>query len=138
MQYFLFLSYYFCMKYLRRFILIICMFFISLAANAYCCENDVCIQKQTDTISAVNFHDYDILYSRNNSQIIQNIENQNSSFLNNKGNYKTYDGGLNKPEHVFINRLESLFSYIYVHSFLRNKTKISFLIALSEINPNAP
>lgn len=135
--FFLFLSYYFFMKHLCRFIIIICMFFISLAANAF--DSHLCssISKHTDTISAVQYNDYDILYSKSGASILQNVVRHDSININNKESDNSYDGGL-KYLQTLVSQFENLLSYIYTQSFLRNKAKVSFHIALSEIQPNAP
>lgn len=125
------------MKYICRFILFLCIFFISLSANAFCEVSHNVISKQTDTISTVIYDNHDILYSRNNSSITQNIE-RNDSLLNNKQSDNSYDGGVTKYLHVSTTQFEDLLSYIYTQSYLRNKTKVSLFATLSEIQPNAP
>lgn len=114
------------------------MFFISLSANAFCDLSHDVISKQTDTISAVNYNDPDILYSRNNSSIIQNIERNDTISLNKKESDNSADNGVTKYLHASTTQFEDLLSYIYTQSFLRNKTKVSLVTTLSEIHPNAP
>lgn len=113
------------------------MFFISLAANACDSQAFNSISKQVDTISAVQCQDCDILYSRNGGSIIQNLERHDSININNKESGNSYDGGL-KYLQTPVSQFENLLSYIYTQSFLRNKAKVDFHIALSEIHPNAP
>ncbi len=126
------------MKYICRFILFICMFFISLSANAFCDISNNVISKHADSISAVNYNDTDILYSRNNGSITQNIERNDSLLINNKTSDNSSDNGFTKYLHASITQFEYLLSYIYTQSYLRNKTKVSFHSELSEIQPNAP
>ena len=126
------------MKYICRFILFLCIFFISLSANAFCEISQDVISKHTDTISAVNYVDTDILYSRNNCSTITNIERNDTLSLNNKESDNSYDGGVTKYLHASITQFEDLLSYIYTQSYLRNKTKVSLFATLSEIQPNAP
>lgn len=125
------------MKYISRLILFICLFFISLSANAFCDISQDVISKKADTISAIIYDNYDILYSRNNSSITQNVE-RNDSLLNNKQSDNSYDGGITKYLHASNTQFEDLLSYIYTQSYLRNKTKVSLFATLSEIKPNAP
>lgn len=125
------------MKYICRFILFLCIFFISLSANAFCEVSHNVISKKTDTISTVIYDNHDILYSRNNSSITQNIE-RNDSLLNNKQSDNSYDSGITKYLHASNTQFEDLLSYIYTQSYLRNKTKVSLFATLSEIQPNAP
>lgn len=126
------------MKYICRFILFLCIFFISLSANAFCEISQDVISKHTDTISAVNYVDTDILYSRNNCSTITNIERNDTLSLNNKESDNSYDGGVTKYLHASTTQFEDLLSYIYTQSYLRNKTKVSLFATLSEIQPNAP
>lgn len=126
------------MKYICRFILFLCIFFISLSANAFCEVSHDVISKHTDTISAVNYIDTDILYSRNNCSTITNIERNDTLSLNNKESDNSYDGGVTKYLHASTTQFEDLLSYIYTQSYLRNKTKVSLFATLSEIQPNAP
>ncbi len=114
------------------------MFFISLSANAFCDLSGDVISKHKDTISAVNFNDTDILYSRNTGSITQNIERHDSLLTNNKNSDNSNGGGITKYLHASITQFEYLLSYIYTQSYLRNKTKVSFRSELSEIQPNAP
>lgn len=113
------------------------MFFISLAANAFDSQANSIILKHTDTISAVQCNDYDVLYSRNSASILQNVVRNDSININNKESDNSYDGGL-KHLQTPVSQFENLLSYIYTQSFLRNKAKVSFHIVLSEIQPNAP
>lgn len=126
------------MKYICRFILFLCIFFISLSANAFCEISQDVISKHTDTISAVNYVDTDILYSRSNCSTITNIERNDTLSLNNKESDNSYDGGVTKYLHASTAQFEDLLSYIYTQSYLRNKTKVSLFATLSEIQPNAP
>lgn len=113
------------------------MLFISLTANAMDSQVVSSIQKHVDTISAVQNNDYDVLYSKNGTSAIQNVERQDSISLNNKKSDNSYDGGL-KYLQTPVFQFENLLSYIYTQSFLRNKAKVNFHTALSEVHPNAP
>lgn len=113
------------------------MFFICLVASAFSNQSATSFSRYTDTISAVQCNDCDILYSRNGASILQNVVRHDSININNKESDNSYDGGL-KYLQTPVSQFENLLSYIYTQSFLRNKTKVSFHIALSEIQPNAP
>lgn len=126
------------MRYICRFILFLCIFFITLSANAFCEISGNIISKHTDTISAVHINDYDMLYSKNNAAVVQNGQRNENLQINGKESDNSLDGGLNNFLHQQTSQFEDLLSYIYSKSYLRNKTKVNLLKVLSEIQPNAP
>ena len=126
------------MRHLCRFIIIIFMFFISLAANAFESQSVISFSKHTDTISAIQYNDYDILYSKNSVSVIKNVERQDSISIKNKESDNFSDGGLNNFLLSHSSQFSELLAYIYNQSFLHNKSKVHFSVILSEIQPNAP
>ena len=126
------------MKYICRFIIFICLFFISLSANAFSDVSQSYISKHVDTIAAVQVNDYDVLYSNSGCSTIQCVQRNDNLSINNKETDNSFDGGLNNFLHQSDCQFKDLISYIYTQSYLRNKTKVSLVKVLSEINPNAP
>ena len=126
------------MKYICRFIIFICLFFISLSANAFSDNSQSYISRHIDTIVATQVNDFDVLYSNTGNATIQGIQRNDTLSLNNKESDNSIDNGLTKYLHASTTQFEDLLSYIYTQSYLRNKTKVSLYATLSEIQPNAP
>ncbi len=126
------------MKYICRFIIFICLFFISLSANAFSDNSQSYISRHIDTIVATQVNDFDVLYSNTGNATIQGIQRNDNLTINNKETDNSFDGELNNFLHQSDCQFKDLISYIYTQSYLRNKTKVSLLKVLSEINPNAP
>lgn len=126
------------MKYICRFIVFLCLFFISLGANAFSDSSQSYISKHVDTIAAVQVVDYDVLYSNNGSATIQGVQRNDNLSINHKESDNSFDGGLQNFLHQTDCQFKDLISYIHTQSYLRNKTKISLVKVLSEVNPNAP
>ena len=126
------------MKYICRFIIFICLFFISLSANAFSDNSQSYISRHIDTIVATQVNDFDVLYSNTGNATIQGIQRNDNLTINNKETDNSFDGGLNNFLHQSDCQFKDLISYIYTQSYLRNKTKVSLFATLSEIQPNAP
>jgi len=114
------------------------MFFITLSANALCLDVSDFDKKTCDTISAVQVYHCDILNTKNDVYLFQNIQKNDSLCINGRKSDNFYDGGLNNLFIVNSNHIKNIIDYIYVQSYLRNKSDIEFSIVLSEIYPNAP
>lgn len=114
------------------------MFFITLSANALCLDVQNFDKKTCDTISVVQTYHCDILNTKNDISFLQNIQKNDRLYINGRKSDNFYDGGLNNLFIVNSSHIKNIIDYIYVQSFLRNKSDIEFSIVLSEIYPNAP
>ena len=126
------------MRNMCRFIIILCMFFISLSANAFCMDVSHYEKKQVDTISAIRHYNQDFLNSQNNNSVIKNISRNESISVNNRRNDNSLDNGISKVYLENQSQFVALISYLYNQSFLHNKSKVHFSVLLSEVCPNAP
>ena len=126
------------MKLLSRITLLFCIFIIIIGTSAFCSENHTYNIKCQDTISAARYFDNDLLCSKNNDYIFQNITRHDSLNINNKKTDNYNDTGNNYFISSQTEQQVNLISYIYNNSYLNNKTKVSFKTLLSEVHPNAP
>lgn len=128
------------MKYICRFILLICIFFTSIIAS-FAFDGNISIQiaeRKSDTISAIQYNNKDIIYSKDNEILDNNISRNNAIYFNNRKSQNLYDGGINNFEFITSNQFQSLLYYIYTLSYLKHKTDSVHSFLSFEIQPNAP
>lgn len=128
------------MKYICRFILLICIFFTSIIAS-FAFDGNISIQiseRKSDTISAIQYNNKDIIYSKDNEILENTISRNDSVFLNNRKSSNIYDGGINNLGFIISNQFQSLLYYIYTLSYLEHKSNSVFSFLSNEIQPNAP
>ena len=126
------------MRNVCRFIIVLCMFFISLSANAFCTDVSVIEKKQADTISAIRHYNQDFLNSEDNHSVIKNIPRNDKISVNNRKGDNSLDNGFSKGYIENTSQYQALLEYLYNQSFLHNKSKVHFSVLLSEVRPNAP
>lgn len=127
------------MKFICRLIILFCIFIIAISGNAFCSDytNSYNI-KQNDTISSVNNYNHDLLNSKDNEPVIQNLNRNSNLNIANKEQDSSNDSGLSKFIPKVPEQYTNLLSYIYTKTYLENKEKTLFAFISSEIQPNAP
>ena len=126
------------MRNICRFIIVLCMFFISLSANAFCTDISVSEKKHADTISAIRHYNQDFLNTEDNHSVIKNIPRNDTLSVSNRKGDNSLDNGMSKTFLETQSQFQALLSYLYNQSFLHNKSKVHFSVLLSEVRPNAP
>lgn len=114
------------------------MFVISLSANVIAGEtND--IKDNIPVISAVKqINPDDILNSRHEDSVIQNILRNGSAVLGIRKMNTSFDCGASNFVNIIPLQFTNLLSYIYSLAYLENKSKVNFSLIFSEVLPNAP
>ena len=125
------------MKYVGRLILIICLFLISISANAFWKDSSIEI-KTVDSISSINVLNQDYICAKNSESYILSDQRSDGLFVTGRKTDSPFDNSINSFLLGNTEQFENLLSYLYNQSFLHNKSKVHFSVSLSEILPNAP
>lgn len=126
------------MKFLLNLIFIFFVFLITLSSNIF--ADTQVINEKSAHINQINqYFQSDVLSSSGSEYIIQTIKNGSEFLINHKKSNGLFGSGFNNEFILlYTGQLKKLLSYIYNQSYLQYKTKVIFIILLSEIFPNAP
>lgn len=126
------------MKIFCRILLFVFLLFITLSSKTLCYENVFFESQKSDTISFVRYYNQDIISSKDNENVLSNINRNDRINFNNKTSDNNSNETFNGLYTGVTAQYKCLLAYLYTQSYLENKSKHSFSSSLSEILPNAP